>query len=110
MKCWFIVGLDKTCVWPAEEISVTFMGSTLVLRPPTEEDAASGKLDWKNRRAEKEAPLKLNKLESIMAFNTAKGVVGAKALPHYPAPMEAIRVIEETAHLPTAEALQTEHE
>jgi 3-hydroxyacyl-CoA dehydrogenase/enoyl-CoA hydratase/3-hydroxybutyryl-CoA epimerase/enoyl-CoA isomerase len=74
------------------------------------EDAASGKLDWKKRRAEKEAPLKLNKLEATMAFNTAKGVVGAKALPHYPAPMEAIRVIEETAHLPTAEALQTEHE
>lgn len=74
------------------------------------EDAASGKLDWKKRRAEKEAPLKLNKLESTMAFNTAKGVVGAKALPHYPAPMEAIRVIEETALMPTSEALQTEHE
>ncbi len=74
------------------------------------EDAANGKLDWKNRRAEKEAPLKLNKLESMMAFNTAKGFVGAKALPHYPAPMEAIRVIEETAHMPTIEALQIEHE
>jgi 3-hydroxyacyl-CoA dehydrogenase / enoyl-CoA hydratase / 3-hydroxybutyryl-CoA epimerase / enoyl-CoA isomerase len=74
------------------------------------EDAISGKLDWQSRRAEKEAPLKLNKLEATMAFTSAKGMVGAKALPHYPAPMEAIRVIEETAHLPTAEALQTEHE
>lgn len=73
-------------------------------------DAADGKLDWKNRRAEKEAPMKLNKLESTMAFTTAKGMVGAKALPHYPAPMEAIRVIEETALLPTSEALKTEHE
>ena len=74
------------------------------------EDAAAGKLNWKARRAEKQAPLKLNKLESTMAFTTAKGVVGAKALPHYPAPMEAIRVIEETAQLPAEKALKEEHE
>ncbi|MGX5172484.1 fatty acid oxidation complex subunit alpha FadB [Aliikangiella sp. IMCC44653] len=74
------------------------------------EDAATGKLDWKTRRQEKQAPLKLNKLESTMAFTTAKGVVGAKALPHYPAPMEAIRVIEQTALMPASEALLEEHE
>lgn len=74
------------------------------------QDAIDGKLDWKNRRKEKQAPLKLNKIESIMAFNTAKGVVGQKALPHYPAPMEAIRVIEETANQPAIEALKIEHE
>ena len=73
-------------------------------------DAAEGKLDWKARRAEKQGPMLLNKLEATMAFNTAKGVVGAKALPHYPAPMEAIRVIEETANLPQREALKEEHE
>ncbi|WP_444996410.1 fatty acid oxidation complex subunit alpha FadB [Aliikangiella sp. IMCC44359] len=74
------------------------------------EDAATGKLDWKARREEKQAPLKLNKLESTMAFTTAKGMVGAKALPHYPAPMEAIRVIETTAQMPAQEALKEEHE
>lgn len=73
-------------------------------------DAADGKLDWQKRRAEKQAPMMLNKLEATMAFNTAKGVVGAKALPHYPAPMEAIRVIEKTAHLPAKEALKEEHQ
>jgi len=73
-------------------------------------DAADGKLDWKSRRAEKQAPLKLNKLESMMSFNVAKGVVGAKALPHYPAPMEAIRVIEESARLSRDEALKIEHD
>jgi len=73
------------------------------------EDAASGKLDWKKRRAEKQGPLQLNKMEQAMAFNTAKGVVGAKALPHYPAPMEAIRVIETTCEMPAAEALKEEH-
>jgi len=74
------------------------------------EDAADGKLDWQARRAEKQAPLKLNKLESTMAFTTAKGMVGAKALPHYPAPMEAIRVIETTAQMPSADALKEEHQ
>jgi len=73
-------------------------------------DAADGKLDWKNRRKAKQDPLMLNKLESMMAFNVAKGVVGAKALPHYPAPMEAIRVIEESARLSRDEALKIEHE
>lgn len=74
------------------------------------EDAATGKLDWQARRAEKQGPLKLNKLEATMAFSTAKGVVGAKALPHYPAPMEAIAVIEETANQSLAEALLREHQ
>jgi len=52
----------------------------------------------------------LNKMESTMAFNVAKGVVGAKALPHYPAPMEAIRVMEESARLSRDEALKIEHD
>lgn len=73
-------------------------------------DAADGKLDWKNRRKLKQSPLMLNKLESMMAFNVAKGVVGAKALPHYPAPMEAIRVVEESARLSRDEALKIEHD
>ncbi|MET1255655.1 fatty acid oxidation complex subunit alpha FadB [Aliikangiella maris] len=73
-------------------------------------DAINGKLDWQAKRAEKQAPLKLNQVEATMAFTTAKGVVGAKALSHYPAPMEAIRVIEQTAHLPASEALKEEHE
>lgn len=73
-------------------------------------DAADGKLDWKGRRTVKQSPLMLNKLESTMAFNVAKGVIGAKALPHYPAPMEAIRVVEEGARLSRDEALKIEHE
>jgi 3-hydroxyacyl-CoA dehydrogenase/enoyl-CoA hydratase/3-hydroxybutyryl-CoA epimerase/enoyl-CoA isomerase len=73
-------------------------------------DAADGKLDWKNRKAIKQQPLKLNKLEGLMAFNVAKGVVGAKAMPNYPAPMEAINVIEKAARMSRDEALKVEHE
>ena len=71
---------------------------------------AEGKLDWRAKRAEKQGAMKLNKLESTMAFETAKGMVGAKALPHYPAPMEAIRVIEATVNMPQSEALLEEHQ
>ncbi|NVJ60093.1 MAG: fatty acid oxidation complex subunit alpha FadB [Gammaproteobacteria bacterium] len=74
------------------------------------QDAAECKLDWQARREQKKAPLKLNKLEATMAFNTAKGMVGAKAGKNYPAPMEAIRVIEEGARLSRDEALKIEHE
>ncbi len=73
-------------------------------------DAIAGQLDWQGRREQKKAPLNLNKLESAMAFNTAKGMVGAKAGKNYPAPMEAIRVIEEGATKGRDEALKIEHE
>ncbi len=73
-------------------------------------DAAAGNLNWQARREQKKAPLKLNKLESAMAFTTAKGMVGAKAGKNYPAPMEAIRVIEEGARMGRDEALKIEHD
>ncbi|MGB0494721.1 MAG: fatty acid oxidation complex subunit alpha FadB [Kangiellaceae bacterium] len=73
-------------------------------------DAAEGSLDWKKRRAIKQQPLQLNQLEGLMAFNVAKGEVGAKAMPHYPAPMEAINVIEKSATMSRDEALKVEHE
>ncbi|WP_144392539.1 fatty acid oxidation complex subunit alpha FadB [Pleionea sediminis] len=74
------------------------------------QDAIDGKLDWQKRREQKKGPLHLNKLESAMAFTIAKGMVGAKAGKNYPAPMEAIRVVEESATLSRDEALKIEHE
>ncbi|WNL37796.1 fatty acid oxidation complex subunit alpha FadB [Halomonas sp. PAMB 3232] len=59
--------------------------------------ANAGELDYQSRRAEKKAPLKLNAIEQMMAFETAKGYVAGKAGPHYPAPIEAIKVIQKGA-------------
>ncbi len=73
-------------------------------------DAASGALDWKARRAEKKAALKLNAVEAGMVFATAKAVVGAKAGRHYPAPLAAIEVIEKGAGKDRDAALQIEAE
>ncbi|MFQ3788461.1 fatty acid oxidation complex subunit alpha FadB [Halomonas sp. A29] len=59
--------------------------------------ANAGELDYQARRAEKTGPLKLNAIEQMMAFETAKGFVAGKAGPHYPAPIEAIKVIQKGA-------------
>ncbi|GED23506.1 fatty acid oxidation complex subunit alpha FadB [Halomonas halmophila] len=59
--------------------------------------AGQGELDYQARRAEKQGPLKLDAIEQMMAFETAKGYVAGKAGPHYPAPIEAIKVIQKGA-------------
>ena len=65
----------------------------------------AGKLDWKAKRAEKLAPVKLNALEQMMAFTSSMAVVGGKAGPNYPAPMLAIRSMQESATKGRDEAL-----
>ncbi|WP_458526340.1 fatty acid oxidation complex subunit alpha FadB [Onishia taeanensis] len=59
--------------------------------------ANAGELDYRARRVEKTSPLKLDAIEQMMAFETAKGYVAGKAGPHYPAPIEAIKVIQKGA-------------
>jgi len=56
--------------------------------------AIGGELDHRPRRAEKSSPLRLDPIEQMMAFETAKGYVAGKAGPHYPAPVEVIKVIQ----------------
>jgi 3-hydroxyacyl-CoA dehydrogenase / enoyl-CoA hydratase / 3-hydroxybutyryl-CoA epimerase / enoyl-CoA isomerase len=71
-------------------------------------DAAEGKLDWRARREEKKAPLKLDAVEAGMAFGSSKAFVGGKAGPHYPSPVAAIEAIEKGAGKPRDEALAIE--
>ena len=70
--------------------------------------AIAGKLDWKAKRAEKLAPLKLNPLEQAMAFTSSMAVVGGKAGPNYPAPMLALRNMQEAATKGRDDALAIE--
>lgn len=72
--------------------------------------AISGKLNWKQRQAEKKAPLKLNPVEATMVFEGAKAFVAAKAGPNYPAPVTAIEVMRKGATLSRDEALVIEAE
>lgn len=70
--------------------------------------ALSGKLDWQQRRQQKIAPLTLSKLEALMCFTTAKGMVAQVAGQHYPAPLTAINAIEQAASLSRQAALDIE--
>jgi len=71
-------------------------------------EAIAGKLDWKAKRAEKLAPVKLNAIEQMMAFTSSMAVVGSKAGPNYPAPMLALRSMQESAGKGRDDALAIE--
>ena len=67
-----------------------------------------GKLDYKAKRQEKQAPLKLNKIEATMVFETSMAFVAGKAGPHYPAPVTAIKVMKKAAGMNRDDALREE--
>lgn len=70
--------------------------------------AISGSLDWKKQRSRKLNPLSLNKTESIMVFENAKGFVAAMAGKSYPAPLKAVEVIQQGSTLKRDDALKIE--
>lgn len=70
--------------------------------------AIDGKLDYQARRAEKTGKINLGPLESMMAFETSKGFVAGQAGPNYPAPVEAINVIQKHAGMTRDKAIEVE--
>jgi 3-hydroxyacyl-CoA dehydrogenase/enoyl-CoA hydratase/3-hydroxybutyryl-CoA epimerase/enoyl-CoA isomerase len=72
------------------------------------EQAIAGKFDWQARRAQKKGPLKLNQIESMMVFETAKGFIAGKAGKSYPAPVEAVKAMQKAAGKGRDEALKIE--
>ena len=71
--------------------------------------AIDGKLDWKAKRQPKLEALKLSPTETVMTFNTCKGMIAAKAGKHYPAPMVTVNAIEAGANLDRAGAMHLEN-
>ncbi len=70
--------------------------------------AINEKIDWQARRQQKTAALDLSAIEAMMSFTMAKGIVAQKAGPHYPAPMAAVKAIEEAAGNARDQALAVE--
>ncbi len=68
----------------------------------------AGEIDYQARRTEKTSPVKLNTVELMMAFESAKGVIGAQAGPHYPAPMQALKTMEKAVKLERDAAIAVE--
>lgn len=72
------------------------------------EECISGRFDFRARRTEKLQSIKLSALEQTLAFESAKGLIGAKAGPHYPAPLAALKTIQKQASLSRDAALEVE--
>lgn len=68
-----------------------------------------GKFDYKKIRTQKTSPLTLTPVELNVAFETAKGMVAAAAGPNYPAPITAVKAMQEAATMDRAGALEVEH-
>jgi 3-hydroxyacyl-CoA dehydrogenase/enoyl-CoA hydratase/3-hydroxybutyryl-CoA epimerase/enoyl-CoA isomerase len=117
-----VIGIDNAVEWIATgadkkpDAALKDGAVDAVVAPEQLRDAAlalvkqaiAGKMDWKAKRAEKLAPVKLNAIEQMMAFTSSMAVVGGKAGPNYPAPMLAIRNMQEGATKGRDEALAIE--
>lgn len=72
------------------------------------EQVRVGRIDIAERRATKTGPVLLSDMERTMSLMSARGVVGAKAAPHYPSPLTIIDVVEKHAGKSRDEALPFE--
>ena len=72
--------------------------------------ARSNKLDWQSRSKLKKSPLQLDEIESMMAFETSKAFVAAKAGKSYPTSLKAIHVMQKSAGMERDQALEVEKE
>jgi len=70
--------------------------------------AIAGELNYEARRAIKTGKGLLNSMESMMVFETAKGFVKGQTKGHYPAPIEAIKVMQKHHGLTRDKALAVE--
>jgi 3-hydroxyacyl-CoA dehydrogenase/enoyl-CoA hydratase/3-hydroxybutyryl-CoA epimerase/enoyl-CoA isomerase len=117
-----VAGADNAIEWIASGSEKTAMqafkdGAVDAVSEPesVNEDAynllnkiVSGELEYEQKRAEKKGKLKLSPIESMMAFETAKGFVAAKAGKHYPSPVEAIKSMQKHANFERDKAIQVE--
>ncbi|MGH1486511.1 MAG: fatty acid oxidation complex subunit alpha FadB [Cellvibrionaceae bacterium] len=67
-----------------------------------------GSLDYRERRQQKQSPLRHNKTELTMAFTTSKAFVAAQVGKHYPAPIAAIDAMEKAVNCDREGALAIE--
>jgi 3-hydroxyacyl-CoA dehydrogenase/enoyl-CoA hydratase/3-hydroxybutyryl-CoA epimerase/enoyl-CoA isomerase len=74
------------------------------------EKCISGELNWSARVEQKKAPLKLDKIESMMSFDGSKAFVAGISGPNYPAPVKAIETMQKASRFNRDEAIILEGE
>ena len=117
-----LIGLDNALEWIATgkpqrpEDALKKGAVDAVVEPEHLRDAAlsllnrciAGELDFEARREEKRNGIKLNKMEQLMSFETARGMILGKAGPHYPAPKIALDAMQKHANMHRDEAMLVE--
>ena len=114
-----LIGLDNAFEWiatgraqrPADALKKGAVDG--VVEPDQLRDAAlktlnrciTGELDYEARREEKRNGIKLNPLEQLMSFETARGMILGKAGPHYPAPKIMLNAMQKHANMHRDEAM-----
>ena len=117
-----LIGLDNALKWiatgkpqrPADALEEG--GVDAVVEPDQLFDASlkllercmAGEMDFETRREEKRNGIKLNQIEQLMSFETARGMILGKAGPHYPAPKIMLNVIQKHANMHRDEAMIVE--
>ena len=108
---WICGGAEKRAADALKDGAVDAVVATEAVRDAALDllaKAADGVFDYQARRTEKTTAIKLNQIEQMMAFESAKGFIGAKAGPHYPAPMAALNSIQKSANMTRDKAIQVE--
>lgn len=108
---WMCTGASKKAAAALQDGAIDAVvqdGNLLAAAKHIIDQVDAGKLNIAERRAVKTNPLLLSDLERTMAVESAKGVVGAKAGPHYPAPLTIIGTVAEHAVKSRNEALPIE--
>ncbi|PVZ85204.1 fatty acid oxidation complex subunit alpha FadB [Serratia sp. S1B] len=118
-----IIGIDNAVEWIAMAVpkkpdaalkdgavdAVVADDKVVVAAIDLVKQAIAGRLDWKAKRQEKLDPVKLNQIEQMMAFTTAKAAVLSKANPaQYPAPKLMLDSLQTGATLTRDEAVKIE--
>lgn len=108
---WIATGSNKSAPVALKDGAVDAVVSEDLLRDASIDllkQCIDGKFDYRARRVEKQQPISLSTIEQTMAFESARGVVGAKAGPHYPSPMTIIGTIQKHAPLHRDDAFKVE--
>jgi len=90
---WMCTGASKKAAAALTDGAIDAVVADDALRASAQsiiDNCKAGKFDIAERRAIKTGPITLSPMELTMALESAKGVVGAKAGPHYPSPLEAL--------------------
>lgn len=70
--------------------------------------AVNGKLDYQSRKQQKKSALLHNDIEALMAFESSKAFIKAQAGRNYPAPVAAIKSMQDGAKLTRDDAIAVE--